>query len=185
MDWSSRKGNTNLKVKNSKTQPTPAGPDTNMEELKIAFSYFDRNCDGSIEADELGAVMKALGYKVTHDELIEMIKLADLDGNNKVEFDEFVNVMNRHEWEKARLTRPQQEDDILRAAFKVFDRGNNGYISRCDLRRAMNELGENLTETELDLMMREADKDGNGKIDFEEFKLMQQVHCNMRSSKKH
>ncbi len=37
----------------------------------------------------------------------------------------------------------------------------------------MRELGEELSEAELDLMMREADKDGDGRIDFDEFKLMQ------------
>ena len=89
-----------------------------LDELKVAFSYFDRNHDGSIEADELGDVMRSLGYKVTADELREMIGMADVDGNDKVEFDEFVTVMTRHEM-LAKRGNGREGEDILRTAFKV------------------------------------------------------------------
>lgn len=59
---------------------------------------------------------------------------------------------------------------------QVFDRNNSGFISRCDLKRVMQEIvGENVSDEEVDLMMLEADKDQNGKIDYEEFKMLQQV----------
>ena len=36
-------------------------------------------------------------------------------------------------------------------------------------------VGEDVSDEEIDLMMLEADKDQNGKIDYEEFKMLQQV----------
>ena len=36
----------------------------------------------------------------------------------------------------------------------------------------MSDLGEDLTENEIDLMMKEADKDSDGKIDYEEFRII-------------
>jgi len=55
----------------------------------------------------------------------------------------------------------------MRMAFKVFDRDNSGTISSDELRLVMKQLGENLTDQEIDEMLHEADKDGNGLIDCE------------------
>ena len=58
----------------------------------------------------------------------------------------------------------------------MFDRSNSGFISRYDLKRVMLDIvGEKVSDAEVDLMMLEADKDRNGKIDYEEFKMLQQV----------
>ena len=54
----------------------------------------------------------------------------------------------------------------IQDAFKQFDKGGNGRISMKELRRMMGELGERLTDEELDDMMREADLNGDGQIDF-------------------
>jgi len=50
-------------------------------------------------------------------------------------------------------------------AFKVFDRDNNGFISAAELRHVMTSIGEKLTDDEVDEMIREADQDGDGRID--------------------
>lgn len=57
-------------------------------------------------------------------------------------------------------------------AFAVFDLDKDGFITRSELRQVMNRLGENLTEDQLDAMIREADRDGDGKINEEEFRAM-------------
>jgi calmodulin len=55
----------------------------------------------------------------------------------------------------------------MRMAFQVFDRDNSGSISSDELRLVMRQLGENLTDQEIDEMLQEADKDGNGTIECE------------------
>lgn len=55
----------------------------------------------------------------------------------------------------------------VRQAFRMFDRDGNGTVSAGELRRVMMNLGEKLTEAEVDEMMREADIDGDGEINYE------------------
>ena len=54
----------------------------------------------------------------------------------------------------------------IQETFRRFDKGGNGRISMKELRRMMGQLGERLTDDELDDMMREADLNGDGQIDF-------------------
>lgn len=56
-------------------------------------------------------------------------------------------------------------EEEIREAFKVFDRDNNGFISAAELRHVMTSIGEKLTDDEVDEMIREADTDGDGRID--------------------
>ena len=58
---------------------------------------------------------------------------------------------------------------VLLEAFKVFDKDGNAFISAAELKHAMSNLGEKLTDEEVDDMIREADIDGDGQINFEEF----------------
>jgi calmodulin len=53
----------------------------------------------------------------------------------------------------------------MKSAFKVFDMDNSGTISLEELRKVMKSFGEILTEDELDSMIKEVDKNGDGTID--------------------
>ena len=48
----------------------------------------------------------------------------------------------------------------------------NGYINRLELRHVMLNLGEQVTEEECDALVEEADTDGDGCIDYDEFYIM-------------
>lgn len=56
-----------------------------------------------------------------------------------------------------------------RKAFRLFDAGETGKISFADLKRVATELGEPLTDGELQEMIDEADRDGDGEVDEAEF----------------
>lgn len=48
-----------------------------------------------------------------------------------------------------------------------FFKDGNGYISAAELRHVMTNLGEKLTDEEVDEMIREADIDGDGQVNYE------------------
>lgn len=49
----------------------------------------------------------------------------------------------------------------------MFTQDGNGYISAAELRHVMTNLGEKLTDEEVDEMIREADIDGDGQVNYE------------------
>ena len=57
----------------------------------------------------------------------------------------------------------------IRRVFKLFDDDETGKISFRNLKRVARELGENMTDEELQEMIDEADRDGDGEVNEEEF----------------
>ncbi|XP_050407258.1 calmodulin [Patella vulgata] len=144
----------------------PHFTDEKISEFREAFTLFDKDGDGFVSADELGTVMRALGGTITDAELNEMVASVDTDKNNLIDFPEFLTYMAKT------LSKKESPDTVLEA-FAVFDKDNNGFISARELRHVMTNLGERLTDEEVDEMIREADMDGDGQINYTEFvKLM-------------
>ncbi|XP_072039372.1 neo-calmodulin [Amphiura filiformis] len=136
-----------------------------IAEFKEAFSLFDKDGDGTITTKELGTVMRSLDQNPTEAELQDMINEVDADGNGTLDFPEFLTMM-------AHKMKDKDSDDDIREAFKVFDKDGNGFISSAELRHVMTNLGEKLTEDEVEGMIREADIDGDGQVNYEEFVKM-------------
>lgn len=51
--------------------------------------------------------------------------------------------------------------------YRVFDKNNDGLISSNELRHVMTSLGERLSQEEVDDMIKEADLDGDGQVNYE------------------
>ena len=58
------------------------------------------------------------------------------------------------------------KQDLL-LAFKIFDREDKGFISSEYVKEIMTNLGDKLTEEEVDELVKAADPDGTGQIDYE------------------
>ena len=81
-------------------------------------------------------------------------------GNGTIDFEEFLQMM-------AKKMQDTDSEEELREAFRVFDKDGNGYISAAELRHVMTNLGEKLTDDEVDEMIKEADLDGDGMVNYE------------------
>lgn len=104
--------------------------------------------------------MRSLGQNPTEAELQDMINEVDADGSGTIDFPEFLAMM-------ARKMKDTDSEDEIREAFRVFDKDGNGFISAAELRHVMTNLGEKLTDEEVDEMIREADIDGDGQVNYE------------------
>merc|ERR1712167_131452 len=132
-----------------------------MEEIREAFGLFDSDASGMIDIRELKAAMRALGFEVKNEELKKMVNDIDNDGNGTIEFSEFLMMMT------AKMGEKDTREDIEKV-FKLFD-DNTNKISFRNLARVAEELGENIDDEELQDMINQADRDGDGEINIDEF----------------
>lgn len=134
-----------------------------VAEFKEAFNLFDKDGSGAIDIDELAEVMKSLGQNPTRSELQAMIDEVDESGEGEIDFDEFLMMMAKA------LTKEVDSKEEMMKCFKVFDKDGSGEIAREDLHHIIATMAEKLTEDEIKDFIDEADKDGDGSIDYEEF----------------
>merc|ERR1711924_299476 len=132
------------------------------QEIKEAFDLSDTDGSGSIDAKELKVAMRALGFEPMKEEIQKMISDVDDDGSGTIEFNEFLQMMSQ------KILNRDPKDEILKA-FRLFDDDETGKISFKNLKRVAKELGERMTDEELQEMIDEADRDGDGEVNEEEF----------------
>ncbi len=132
------------------------------QEIKEAFDLFDTDKTGTIDYHELKVAMRALGFDVKKQEVINLMREFDREGSGQIEYPDFLEIMT------SKISERDPIEEILKA-FKLFDEDNSGRISLRNLRRVARELGENLSDDELQAMIDEFDKDGDGEINEQEF----------------
>ena len=95
-----------------------------------------------------------------------VIEILDEDGNGEVDFKEFIQGVSQFSVKGDKTSK-------LKFAFKIYDIDNDGYISNGELFQFLKMISSNLKDTQLqqivDKTIQYADKDDDGKINFEEF----------------
>eukprot|EP00669_Euglena_mutabilis_P010349 TRINITY_DN5101_c0_g1_i1.p1 TRINITY_DN5101_c0_g1~~TRINITY_DN5101_c0_g1_i1.p1 ORF type:complete len:162 (-),score=93.98 TRINITY_DN5101_c0_g1_i1:269-754(-) len=131
-------------------------------EIKEAFDLFDTDGSGTIDAKELKVAMRALGFEPKKEEIKKMIGEVDRDNTGTITFPDFMELMT------VKMSEKDSREEILKA-FRLFDDDSTGKISFRNLKRVARELGETITDEELQEMIDEADRDGDGEVNEEEF----------------
>ncbi|PIA63707.1 hypothetical protein AQUCO_00201215v1 [Aquilegia coerulea] len=142
----------------------------NMDEVKKVFNCFDSNGDGKISSTELGDVLRALGSYTTDEELQQMMEEIDKDGDGFIDLDEFA------EFHRGGGSNGENINDDgvreLKDAFDMYDKDQNGLISATELHMVLKSLGEKCSLQDCGRMISSVDADGDGYVNFEEFKKM-------------
>merc|ERR1712124_127620 len=112
------------------------------QEIREAFDLFDTDGSGTIDAKELKVAMRALGFEPKKEEIKKMISDIDKDGSGTIEYEEFLKMMTH------KILNRDPKDEILKA-FRLFDDDETGKISFKNLKRVAKELGERMTDEEL------------------------------------
>ncbi|KAE9616557.1 hypothetical protein Lal_00034204 [Lupinus albus] len=136
-------------------------------ELKRVFQMFDRDGDGRISKKELKDSMEKLGMLIPDKELTQMIEKIDVNGDGWVDMEEFGEL-----YESIMEERDEEED--MREAFNVFDHNRDGFITVEELRTVLSSLGlkQGRTVEECKKMIMKVDVDGDGMVNYKEFKQM-------------
>ncbi|KAJ3588594.1 hypothetical protein NHX12_012186 [Muraenolepis orangiensis] len=132
------------------------------QEVREAFDLFDTDGTGTIDVKELKVAMRALGFEPKKEEIKKMIADVDKEGSGMIDFNAFLRMMT------PKMSEKDFTEEILKA-FRLFDDDCTGRISFKNLKRVAKELGENLTDEELQEMIDEADRDGDGEVNEHEF----------------
>ncbi|KAK9051077.1 hypothetical protein SSX86_027703 [Deinandra increscens subsp. villosa] len=141
---------------------------TDREEVTKIFNRFDTNGDGRISEDELIGILKSLGSGTSPEDVKRTMSEIDADSDGFISLDEFIGFC------KGIAGESEGDDGIsdLREAFKLYDLNNNGVISANELQQILSRLGESYTVENCANMIKSVDKDGDGFVDFEEFRKM-------------
>ncbi len=130
-----------------------------LEEYQDAFAYYDTDHDGLISINEVGRVMRAIGLYPSEAELAQIVKSAT---KNKIDFREFLNYASKNS------VNNKLNETQMREAFKMFDNYGNGLVNLVQMRTSLQNLGEKLRDDEIDELIREADIDAEGNVNYEE-----------------
>ncbi|XP_020033566.2 centrin-2 [Castor canadensis] len=157
-----KKSNMASSAQRKRMSPKPELTEDQKQEIREAFDLFDADGTGTIDIKELKVAMRALGFEPKKEEIKKMISEIDKEGTGKMNFSDFLTVMTQ------KMSEKDTKEEILKA-FKLFDDDETGKISFKNLKRVAKELGENLTDEELQEMIDEADRDGDGEVNEQEF----------------
>ena len=133
-------------------------------ELHEAFNIFDIDSDGSISTKQLLLLMKALKQNLSKKELENVLNEYNIEKDGQIYFNQFLKIMA-----KRLKDIKEDEDKYLKSLFASLDRNNNGLISIHEIRYIVTHSSENISESDIEIIMKEADTDGDGLISFEEF----------------
>jgi calmodulin len=117
----------------------------------------------TISADDLVKVARLCGQNPTNKQIDDAIAAADLNGNESFSQEDCHNIIS--------CIQPGEDADEdletgLRKAFNVFDKDKSGYLDAKEFKVAMLSYGEALSETEINDMLKMADTNNDGKIQY-------------------
>lgn len=136
-----------------------------QSDLKEAFTLFDRDCDGVVCLPEAGSILRAVGFNPSQADLAAYAAQLDPSASNRIPLPAISALAST-------LPPPPSAAELemqLTDAFRVFDKDGSGSIATAELRHIMTSLGERLTEAEADEMVKQADPEGRGQVDYAAF----------------
>ena len=110
---------------------------------------------GYLDKDDVKKIFRTNGVRVTEEDLDAAFREADSDGDKKIEATEFIQMM-------ADKMKTASTAEALKEAFKVFDPEDSGLINEKELREALLNIGDPVTNKEvMELEQVAGTQDGN------------------------
>lgn len=165
-------------TKNKKPQPPKFNPDDyvtmtlpreEVVEIKQAFDIFDGDLSGSIDPSQLKEAFLNLGFSGQNKFVYQILAELDEDDSGGIDFPEFIRLAT------AKISQKDSRVEINKV-FNSFDVNRiviitltQGKITVVQLKRVARDLGEEMTDDELEAMFSKADLDDDGFVTADDF----------------
>ncbi|WOO78786.1 Myosin regulatory light chain cdc4 [Vanrija pseudolonga] len=117
----------------------------NNAEYREAFALFDKKGTGQVPRESLGELLRSLGQNPTQAE----VGTLQTNLGATFDYDTFLQILNRPDgWKPAGTA-----DEFIKG-FQVFDKAGNGFIGAGELRYVLTQLGEKMTDEEVDELLK-------------------------------
>ena len=178
--------------------------DHHVAEIKHIFQIFDPTLSGYIDISTFETLLHSLGFRVTQDDIVELINIIWDERQNSHSVSGFVNNISDKRTQQQQIDiqmvmqilsnmgyAKRDTEEELRTYFHLFDGGDKGYITVDDLQRVQNEVangvdaqlsgddttvgGVNVVGSDmLQAMIDQFDGGNKGCISYDEFKMILQ-----------
>ena len=132
-----------------------------LNKLKKIFFRMDINLDGKLTKDELTIAFKEAGMEIQDDELTQLIKSVDFNGNGSIEYEEFIRVTIPKE--------PLFSEENLKHAFDMFDLDKTGIITLNNFKKILG-IEKVKDKKVYEELLNEIPLHKNEEMNFDEFK---------------
>eukprot|EP00440_Ansanella_granifera_P034636 gb/GFBE01037576.1/.p1 GENE.gb/GFBE01037576.1/~~gb/GFBE01037576.1/.p1 ORF type:complete len:171 (+),score=41.77 gb/GFBE01037576.1/:1-513(+) len=143
-----------------------------LERMQEAFGIINKDDDPSITKEEFFKAMESVG--IVGDQAEDLFNRFDPDRSGALDKEEFFSWAAKGTGDLRALLRrgvahaDEAEEEILKV-FESWDTDGDGYITKSELERVLVLLNPSFTKKDMTKLMKAADKNGDGKIDYEEF----------------
>ena len=140
------------------------------KDVQAAFKRFDADGDGAIDKKEMTQALSSNGMNFTAQEVDAIFAAGDINRDGTVDYEEFIALMCPSAAAIVTKFRSQYKNlDNVIAAFKRFDRNNDGALDKAELSQAMKSSGQSYSDIEVDAIFSLGDSDGDGEVSLQEF----------------
>ena len=136
------------------------------------FRLYDEDKDGFVDLIYLAEMMRSAGAIFLDNELERpMETIRNNNGADIFTQKDYIELC-------LKFTNNDETEEDLIEAFKFWDTDNSGRVSTDEIRRALTTLGDKLSEDEINALVKEADPNNIGAIDYEHYSkvLFRQIH---------
>lgn len=146
--------------------PTNQPTQEQLDEWKEGFSLYDKKGNSTVSSANLGDLLRGLGQNPTQAEVLELVKSVGGSERQEVDIDfgTFLTILTRPDGFK-----PAGTSQEFIQGFQVFDKEGDGTISAGELRYVLTNLGEKLSEEEVDELLKEVQVGKDGRINYVDF----------------